>query len=120
MADYHAVFNTQLLELMDDLIAILPNGNEFTAYKALLSGLIIVDKKAPQTVFNNTVVVPYKKYIDVCDETFFLNEDYSKTGVEQGLIDRLKHVWKFIDKENKDIVWKYIRNLTRLNALCMQ
>lgn len=119
MADYHAIFNTQLLELMDDLVAILPIGNEFTAYKALLSGLMVVDKKAPQTVFNNTVAVPYKKYIDACDETFFLNEDYSKSGVEQGLVDRLKHVWKFLDKENKDIVWKYIRNLTRLNALCM-
>lgn len=119
MVDYFTMFNTKLIELLDDLSMSLPNGRDFTTYKSLLSGLMAVDKNAPQTLFNTTVAIPYGKYIDACDEAFFLNEDYTRAGVEQGLIEQLKGVWRSLDKENKEAIWKYMRVLLKLNSLCM-
>lgn len=54
-------------------------------------------------------VLQYKDQIDIGDESFFMNKDYSKDvdGADNvGLNDiiSLKSVWKDFKKENKDII----------------
>lgn len=117
MVDYHEVFNKKLIEFVDDLVSSFNGLEDFVVYKNLLNACVLVDKTAPQVMFHQTVVIPYEQHIKEKNESFLLNETYN-VGVDQGIVDKLKGIWKSLDTENKDVIWKYMQVLVVLNKKC--
>jgi hypothetical protein len=119
MADYVELFNRKLVEFIDDLIVTFPDFQDLTVYRGLLLAAVAIDKTSPQTVFNNTVAIPYEAHILEKNEEFLINESYTQSGADQGLVDKLKVIWKGMDADNKEIVWKYMQVLIALNRKCI-
>jgi hypothetical protein len=117
MADVHELFNRKLVEFVDDLIVTFPQFADFVGYRTLLMGAIALDKTSPRQIFNQTVAIPYEKYILEKNEVFLLQETYATT-TKQGLVDQLKQVWRTMDDSNKESIWKYMQVLVILNRKC--
>jgi hypothetical protein len=117
MVDVYELFNRKLVEFVDDLIVTFPQFADFVGYRALLVGTIALDKTSPQQIFNQTVAIPYEKYIIERNEVFLLKEQYATT-TKQGLVEQLKQVWCTMDDSNKDAIWKYMQVLVALNRKC--
>lgn len=117
MVDVYELFNRKLVEFVDDLIVTFPQFSDFVGYRVLLVGSIALDKGSPQRIFNQTVAIPYERYILEKNEVFLLNERYSTT-TKQGLVDQIKQVWCTMDAGNKDVIWKYMQVLVALNRKC--
>lgn len=117
MVDVYELFNRKLVEFVDDLIVTFPQFSDFAGYRALLVGTVALDKTSPQQIFNQTVAIPYEKYILEKNEIFLLNETYSTT-TKQGLVDQIKQVWRTMDSGNKEVIWKYMQVLVALNRKC--
>lgn len=130
MANNHDLFNKKFIEMLEDLVLVL--GHEcpdqvaqFEGFKVFTNTCILVDKSSPQQLFNRSVCIPYEKYIIEKDEAFFLNKTYDTkeplvNGMDNSsLIDKLKSVWRKLDNNNKETMWKYMQVLVALNRRCL-
>ena len=114
----HVLFNAKLMEFMQDLIDTFPNDNEFIACQQLLDASIKFDMKFPQSMFNQYIVDKYEQYLVDENEDFFLKESYDQTITDLQFVEKLKQIWRTLDKDNKSIVWKYMKCLLVLNKRC--
>jgi hypothetical protein len=66
-------------------------------------------------------VLPLKNKIIERDESFFLNNDYTKHGeVDLNIIEKLKTYIQNMSPNSKDIVWKYIELLMKLSMKILE
>ncbi len=127
MNKYYEMFNTNLENLINDLIQTFPNDNDFKLFKGSFRLLKIASTKKPLELFNIGLTDEYKENIRDRNEVFFLNNDYSdvlnnselrnqdsNNNVSDKLIKKLKSYWKDLNEENKDIVWNYFTILLKL------
>ena len=57
----------------------------------------------------------YGDKIQAKDESFFMNEDYSKRDdVNLNIVDKIKQYIRGMSPATKDTVWKYIDIITKL------
>jgi DNA-binding transcriptional ArsR family regulator len=120
---YYECFNNKLDELLGELSRTF---TEMSDIKILRNGLTFartLDLKMPQSMFDRHVTPAYEKRIIDEDEQFFLHEeDYhaiaSEHGVDLDIIGQLKSIWKDLDGENKQAIWKYLKVLVLLNRKC--
>ena len=115
-------FNTKFEEFMKDLIATFPEDKDFVMFKQSYNLLKIVDEKKPIQMFR--VYGPkYQERIVNQDENFFLEHDFKEEINQAGnmnnlstdLLIKLKGYWKTLNKENKEIIWKYLSLLYKIN-----
>jgi len=121
---YYELFNEKLDEFFKDLIVSFPDITEFKRFKSGLNLLRNVDPKSPQTIFNNFVATKFKNAILSKDDSFFLdNNDFGIVSTRKDywieFIEQLKILWKTIDIDNKDIIWKYLHVLYVLSDKCV-
>jgi len=61
--------------------------------------------------------------IEKRDETFFMERDYSDLSegepIEQ-TVQKLKNMWSTLSTENKQIVWEFVGNITKLAKVCSE
>jgi hypothetical protein len=120
---YYELFNEKLDEFFKDLIVSFPDITEFKRFKSGLNLLRNVDPKSAQTIFNNYVITKFKDAILSKDDSFFLdNNDFGIVSTRKDywieFIEQLKLLWKTIDNDNKDIIWKYLHVLYVLSNKC--
>lgn len=120
---YYDLFNEKLNEFFKDIITSFPDITEFKKFKSALNLLSNVDPSSPQQMFNNFVVLKYKNFILSKNDCFFIEDtDFGIVSSRKDywieFIDQLKLLWKTIDKNDKDIIWKYLHVLCILNDKC--
>lgn len=122
---YYELFNEKLSEFFKDIIESFPEIIEFKRFKSGLTLLRNVDPKSPQNIFNNYVVTKFNEAIIKKDDSFFLeNNDFGIVSTRKDywidFINQLKSIWKTIDQENKDVIWKYFQVLLILSEKCVK
>lgn len=109
--DIIQVFNSKLMEFVNDLSLVCPRVADF---KPLLTLALNVDKTAGITIFDK-YANKYEPYIMEKNEHFFLNENYiTSSSTKHDLIMEIKSVWTTLSEENKETVWKYLHVLLLL------
>ena len=122
---YHDAFNNKLIELLNDMITTFPNICE--DLKTLKHGINMIKNispNMPQAFFYEHVCVPYEDKILAEDEEFFLAHDYTDDvklihGFNINFIGKVKSMWKDMNGENKQTIWKYMLVLMALSRKCM-
>jgi hypothetical protein len=117
--DYLEKFNQTFQEFLADFSKTFPNDTQLSMYQLGLRGVFLADPNIVQTVFHDSVCVPYADKILAKDEAFFLENSYSEiqANVSNALdvIDKVKSYWSQLDTTNKDVVWKYLKVLVHLD-----
>ena len=116
------VFNTHLLEFIDDVISIFPDNLDLKTGKTFIEGLKKVNPKALIQVWKSNIVNPYRNFILQGDQTFFLNKDYTNdlptdSGKALEILDQVRTSLKNSSIENKKKAMKYVQNLTKISEL---
>lgn len=113
------MFYTRLIDFVDDLLTICSDMSELKLFKKGLQLEIPLTRKEIIKIFRESVVVPYGQKIEARDEVFFLDSaDYSSVTTEFDLIQKIKNIWKNLNNENKEAIWKHLSLLVKLNARC--
>lgn len=125
MIDSYELFNKKLLEFAEDLIYICPDVTDFRVFHTTCVWAISFRKEFCQEFFNDNVLNIYGKRIHEQDESFFLQESYEvyhqylqENYNDLNLLQKLKNIWKDLDQENKQTVWKYLKLLCILCEKC--
>ena len=112
--DFVGRFNTTLVEFVNDLAAAFPNFGDFQTMKTVLSIAVAATPKVPVSIFHKTAI-KYEKQIMEKDEKFLLEETYDDEHVDMDIADKIKAIWKVTDAENKEIIWRYLKQLVMLD-----
>tara|TARA_Y100001970_G_scaffold294318_1_gene450457 strand:- start:9633 stop:10025 length:393 start_codon:yes stop_codon:yes gene_type:complete len=119
MDKYYTIFNTKIIEFLNDLIRIFPNDNDFKMYKNAITLVKLADEKKPLEFYQIFVTDEYKEHINNKNEKFFLEHDYKEIlnskelnkeldgNVNNKIVNKLKGYWSQLSTENKEIVWNY-------------
>ena len=116
------VFNTHLLEFIDDVISIFPDNLDLKTGKTFIEGLKKVNPKSLIQVWKSSIVNPYRNFILQGDQAFFLNKDYTNdlptdSGKALEILDQERTSLKNSSVENKKKAMKYVQNLTKISEL---
>jgi len=113
------LFNAKLIEFINDLILAYPDESEFVVCKDLLDWSTKCDISFPQQMFNEHICQKYEQHLVDKNEDFFLKETYDPTVTDIRFVEKLKQMWKGMNQENKEVVWKYMQCLLVLNKKCL-
>jgi hypothetical protein len=120
---YFECFNEKLKEFLNDLVSAFPELKHLSVMKNGLNLAINLDVKLPQKIFNDNIRENYETRIVNKDEQFFLSEDYehiaNKHNLDLDIVSKLKGIWKTLDADNKEVIWKYLQVLVVLNKRCL-
>tara|TARA_Y100000816_G_C25998150_1_gene521422 strand:+ start:501 stop:902 length:402 start_codon:yes stop_codon:yes gene_type:complete len=120
-------FNDKFEEFLKDLIICFPDDKDFKMFKHSFNLLKMVDKKQSIRFFR--VYGPkYKEHINNKSEQFFLEHEFkeeieyvqtlnseSNENITNQLMIKLKSYWKNLNNENKEVIWKYLQLLYKLD-----
>lgn len=114
--NYYAVFNTKLIDFLDDLSGVLGHVPD---YKTLVSGakfLARTNERQNAKLFIQYVSGPYGSQILERNESFFVSREYSEaTESNTGdIVQLLKGVWKGLAKEDRDSIWAHLHMLVTI------
>jgi len=122
MGDIVEVFNTRLLDFVDDMDSIYKGAKQI---RKALSLAIVLDRKKPVAMFVQHVAAPFGDSIKRKDETFLLTHDYADSVATLStvapdvstvdLVGELKGIWHKLTPENKNAIWEHMRLLTALS-----
>jgi hypothetical protein len=126
-------FNRKLEEFVQDLTTVFPDDADFVLARQSLRLLRNVDDRKPRAVFDGWVQ-PYKQRILERDDNFFLSDGFAHGVVDRNvkdptkaeasrsfasdLVQRIRKYWGTLSPENRDVVWKYLDLLVKLNERC--
>jgi len=113
MADFYDIFNAKLVDFLEDLKQTFPNVPEFQFYDNITRICIMASKEKPLDIFKKNVELPFGKSIDDKDESFILSQDFSEA--DQAFVKMLKVIWKDLDDDNKNSVWKHVQLLLAIS-----
>jgi hypothetical protein len=106
-------FNTQLLDLMEQFVAITKD-KDLRTYEILLREIIKKNFLLPIENFKEHVL-PFKERIYNQDDNYFLtNDDYMKdVSDESSLLKalKLKEIYKMLNTEGKQNLWNFLKVL---------
>jgi hypothetical protein len=119
---YIECFNKKLQEFITELIECFPQMKELKMLRSGLQLAVTMEPYLPQKVFDEHLHDVYENSILDKDENFFLNEDYQHIvdtrGIDLDIISTIKNMWKDLDTNNKEAIWKYLQVLVLLNRKC--
>lgn len=107
------------MDMVNDLVKVFPNDSEFLFYQMALRAATFAKPEAINRIFHKSIQDQMDEKILVCDETFFLEKDFSqykssKRDVSM-IVHKLKHTWQSLQPDNKRTVWKYLKILVLLD-----
>lgn len=117
---FYNIFNTKIIEFLNDLIVLFPNDSDFKMYKTAINLVKLADNKKPLQYYKKFVTDEYKEHINNRNDKFFLEHDYSEiindnelnsevgaSDISSKIVNRLKGYWSSLTDDNKVIVWDY-------------
>ena len=117
---FYNIFNTRIIEFLNDLIILFPNDSDFKMYKTAINLVKLADNKKPLQYYKKFVTDEYKEHINNRNDKFFLEHDYSEiindnelnsevgdSDISSKIVNRLKGYWSSLSDDNKVIVWDY-------------
>ena len=117
---FYNIFNTKIIEFLNDLIVLFPNDYDFKMYKTAINLVKLADNKKPLQYYKKFVTDEYKEHINNRNDKFFLEHDYSEiindnelnsevgaSDISSKIVNRLKGYWSSLSDDNKVIVWDY-------------
>ena len=119
MDKFYTIFNTKIVELLNDLIRIFPEDNDFKMYKNAVNLVKLANEKKLLEFYNMFVTDEYKDHINNKNEKFFLNHDYNDIlnsnelkqeldgDINNKIVNKLKGYWSLLSPENREIIWNY-------------
>lgn len=125
-------FINQLSGFMGDVMIIVPDNEDIISAKKYVDLLSKANPKLLLTYWHNSVTIKYSEQIFNNDFEFALNKDYRDDIKERGnekdednesilkLIDNLKHIAKKLNTDQKNIIMKYLQNISKLTQLYFQ
>jgi hypothetical protein len=117
--DYIEKLNETFLELLADLITVFPDDGDFHLYHVTSTTAFAMDPDFLYHVFKKNVS-KYADQILARDENFMIQLDIesqlqtSADRVKEYLIYvimKLRHTFRSLDEESKDVIWKYWRTM---------
>ena len=121
---YLKAFTTQIDRFLGDLVVIFPEERQIRMYK---NSIEMIKKVNPRKIMEGFTyyIFPYKTQIEEHDERFFMEQNYDdiideystdKSSKEDNLVEALalKKLWKNLDEDKKDIIWKYFEVLIKI------
>ena len=116
--DWVSVFNTQFSDMLRDLRTVFPDDPDFQFFQSAGGLLIATQPRALSKMFHENVSRKYADQILAQNDAFFLKEDYSSYTYDDWsnmLVSKLKEYWKALSHDNRDIIWKYLQILVKLD-----
>jgi len=120
MSNLVKVFNTHLIEFIEDLELIFPDNIDIKTAHTFISGIKKVNPKKLIQVWKTSVLDCYGEEITSGDINFFLNKDYSNdiptdsTDKFLSIIEDCRILLKNTSEKNKKKGIKYLQNLTKI------
>jgi hypothetical protein len=121
--NFHGLFNEKMLEFAKDLCEVFSDVAEFKRFRSGVLMLMNIEPKTLENIFRTYVLSKYRDQLLSKDERFFLDHKefqiYSqRTDYWLELIDQIKSMWKQLDDENREIIWKYFHVMIVLSDKC--
>ena len=118
-------FNTQLMNLINDLSNIYPEDKELMVAKTSIE---LLRKANPRKVLEGfaNFIFPYRTQINTRDESFFVTHDFTELASEYNgesnfNMIRAKFVqyWQELSVHNKETIWTYFQVLLKIADKCI-
>ena len=92
-----------------------PDDEDFPVFITTLTMMRTTNPMLVLKFVKSEIVDLYGDKIQAKDESFFMNEDYSKRDdVNLNIVDKIKQYIRGMSPATKDTVWKYIDIITKL------
>ena len=109
-----AFFN-QFGAFLGELKQMYPEDSDFPMFITTLSMAKMANPMVVINFVKTEIIDVYGKKIEIRDESFFMNQDFSERGdVNLNIVDKLKQYIQGMSAETKETVWKYIEIITKL------
>ena len=125
---FYNIFNTKIIEFLNDLINLFPNDYNFKMYKTAINLVKLADNKKPLQYYKKFVTDEYKEHINNRNDKFFLEHDYSEiindselnsevgaSDISSKIVNRLKGYWSSLSDDNKVTVWDYFNIFLKIS-----
>jgi hypothetical protein len=114
-------FFKQFGDFLTQLESMYPDDMDFPVFIATLNVLRTSNPIIVVKFVKESIVDSYKDKILNRDESFFIEEDYTKHGdVNLDVVQKLKKYVKDMSPTSKDVVWKYIELLMKLSIKILE
>ena len=112
----NALFD-QFVSFVKELTEMYPNDSDFSLF---LTSIKMIRMTNPSLLVNyvNDTTSKYEDQILKKDEKFFLENSFTEYDVDANIFDKLKTYIRSMTDSDKENVWKYIQNITRLAKAC--
>lgn len=116
---YYTIFNSKIVELLNDLIRIFPEDTDFKMYKNAVTLVKLADEKKLLNFYKIFITDEYKEHISNKNGNFFINHDYNEIlnsnelkkelndDINSKIINKLKGYWSQLSNDNREIIWDY-------------
>ena len=116
---YYTIFNSKIVELLNDLIRIFPEDTDFKMYKNAVTLVKLTDEKKLLNFYKIFITDEYKEHISNKNGNFFINHDYNEIlnsnelkkelndDINSKIINKLKGYWSQLSNDNREIIWDY-------------
>lgn len=120
-----SAFNTQLEELVEDMLRIFPESVDIQTAKNSFLTIRKANPRLMSTIWHKHVTIPYATKIGEGNIGYFLEKNYNSDLAAAGdpngkiadSIDRLRTPIRDMGATNQAMVLKYLQNLTKLTTL---
>ena len=112
----NALFD-QFISFIKELTEMYPDDSDFSLF---LTSVKMIRMTNPALLVNyvSDVTSKYEDQILKKDENFFLQNSFDEYSVDANIFDKLKTYIRGMADSDKENVWKYINNITRLAKAC--
>lgn len=101
-------FKKAYMSFIDELLEQFPNEPDLIIIRVFL------EDQVPVSVVADTFVeriLPHRGMINNRDEVFFLENNHIFDMVDTGKVIHFKDIWKRLDDDDKDAIWKWFDTL---------
>jgi hypothetical protein len=114
-------FFNQFTDFLKQLENMYPDDTDFPVFITTLELLKSTNPILVVKFVKENIVDLYKDKILNKDESFFLDQDYTKHGdVDLNIVHKLKKYVKDMSPNSKDVVWKYIELIMKLSMKILE
>jgi hypothetical protein len=114
-------FFNQFTDFLKQLENMYPDDTDFPVFITTLDLLKSTNPILVVKFVKENIVDLYKDKILNKDESFFLDQDYTKHGdVDLNIVHKLKKYVKDMSPNSKDVVWKYIELIMKLSMKILE
>ena len=118
--NFYQLFNDTLETFLKDLASTFDYIPELKKIKSAVTLARNLNQKTPSTIFKKYVEGMYRQQILSKDEAFFLQQQQYGFDTNNWVtfVQLIKGIWRDLDEENKEVIWKYMHTLIALSDKC--